>query len=59
METAARVLCPFCGQAFELMVDTSTPTQTLTVDCEICCRPMSVWIECEPGKILSLDVAGN
>jgi hypothetical protein len=59
MESSASVYCPFCGQKFELTVDTSTPKQTITVDCEICCRPIELWIECEPGEILSLDVMGN
>ena len=56
METSARIQCPFCGQTFDLVVDTSTSTQRLTTDCEICCRPMEVVVECEPGEILSLEV---
>jgi transposase-like protein len=57
METAS-VQCPFCGQAFELAVDTSVPSQRFTTDCEVCCRPFEVQAECEEGEILSLDVLG-
>jgi len=53
------VQCPFCGQGFELVIDTSQPTQQFTTDCEICCRPFEVVAECEPGEILSLDVRGG
>ena len=59
MQDSASVYCPFCGQRFELAVDTNVSSQTITVDCEICCRPMELRIECEAGEILSLDVAEN
>jgi hypothetical protein len=56
MEVSENIQCPFCGQRFEIMVDTSMGTNRFTTDCEICCRPMEVVAECEPGEILSLDV---
>jgi hypothetical protein len=49
------ITCPFCGQSYELAVDTSVASQRFTTDCEICCRPFEVVAECEPGEILSLD----
>lgn len=59
METTETVQCPFCGQSFELTIDTSVRSQRFTTDCEVCCRPFEVTVECEPGKILGLDVSGN
>ena len=59
MEVSEKIQCPFCGQAFDLVVDTSVSSQRFTTDCEVCCRPFEVVAECEPGEILSLDVAGN
>ena len=59
MQLSETVQCPFCGQSFELVIDTSVPTQQFTTDCEICCRPFEVVAECEPGEILSLDVRGS
>jgi len=53
------VQCPFCGQSFDVTVDTSIPSQQFVTDCEICCRPMELRIECEPGEVLSLDVSGS
>ena len=41
------------------VVDTSSASQRFTTDCEICCRPMEVTVECEPGELLSLDVVGS
>ena len=56
MEVSETIQCPFCGQRFEIVVDTSMGTDRFTTDCEVCCRPMEVVAECEPGEILSLDV---
>lgn len=59
MEVMTEIICPWCGQPFELAIDTSAGSQRFTTDCEICCRPMEVVAECEPGEILSLDVRGE
>ena len=59
METSETIHCPYCGQSFDLVIDTGTPTQRFTTDCEICCRPFEVTAECEPGEILSLEVNGG
>jgi hypothetical protein len=56
VEVSESIQCPFCGQSFEIVVDTSMGTNRFTTDCEICCRPMEVVAECVPGEILSLDV---
>jgi hypothetical protein len=54
--TAASINCPFCGESFELLVDTSLEEQELIIDCEVCCRPFQLVVECEPGQVLRLDV---
>ena len=56
MQVTETVQCPFCGQSFELAIDTSIASQRFTTDCEVCCRPFEVSVECEPGEVLSLDV---
>jgi len=59
VETVESILCPFCGQAFEIMVDTGTTLQRFTIDCEVRCRPMEISAECEPGEVLSLEVRSD
>jgi hypothetical protein len=59
METIESVQCPFCGQSFGLAIDTSQSEQRFTTDCEVCCRPFEVAVECEPGEVLSIDVIGS
>jgi hypothetical protein len=56
VEICENVQCPFCGQGFELAIDTSIASQHFTTDCEVCCRPFDVVAECEPGEIISLSV---
>ncbi len=56
MEVSQTIQCPYCGQRFELVVDTSIRTQRFTTDCEVCCRSLEVIAECEPGEIVGLEV---
>ncbi len=57
MEEFATVQCPFCGQSFDVAIDTTLASQRFTTDCEVCCRPFEVRAECEAGEIVSVDVA--
>jgi len=56
MQVSETIQCPYCGQAFELVVDTSVASQQFVTDCEVCCRPFTVRAECEPGEVLSLEI---
>ena len=56
METSATIDCPFCGQSFELTIDTSIANQRFITDCEVCCRPLEIVAESEPGEVVSLTV---
>ncbi len=33
-------LCPYCGETFEALIDTSVEGQEYIEDCEVCCRPI-------------------
>jgi hypothetical protein len=59
MEISARIQCPYCGQSFEVVVDTSEASPTFTTDCEVCCRPIQVSATCRPGRILHLDTEAD
>ncbi len=56
MQACQDIQCPFCGQCFTVMIDTSQAAQRFTTDCEICCRPLEVYARCEGGEILDLEV---
>jgi transcription elongation factor Elf1 len=38
------ITCPYCGENFELIVDCSIPEQEYIEDCEICCRPIIIFV---------------
>lgn len=56
MEITETIQCPHCGQRFDLLIDTSAGAQRFTTDCEVCCRPIEVSAECEPGDVFNLEV---
>ena len=51
------VLCPYCGETYTTMVDTSQGTHATIEDCPVCCRPIELTVECEPGEVISIDAA--
>ncbi len=55
MEVSQVIQCPFCGEQFEVLLDTSIESQRFTTDCEVCCRPFEVFAECEPGQVLLIQ----
>jgi hypothetical protein len=59
MQESEEIQCPYCGQTFELALDTTQSDQRFTVDCEVCCRPMEVFLQCEDGEIVELEVRAN
>lgn len=59
MEISESLACPFCGQRNEINVDTSLSKQRFITDCEVCCRPFEVIVECEAGEILNLETVAN
>ena len=59
MEQTESVACPFCGQLSEVTVDVSLAHQRFITDCEVCCRPFEVIVDCENGEITSLDTMAN
>jgi hypothetical protein len=52
----AEIECPYCGESFTISVDTSQGDQTMIEDCTVCCRPMSIELQCSPGEVLGVDV---
>ncbi|NIW24776.1 MAG: CPXCG motif-containing cysteine-rich protein [Gammaproteobacteria bacterium] len=36
------IVCPYCGEAIELVIDDSVDHQTYVEDCSVCCRPINV-----------------
>lgn len=38
--------CPFCGETIGTSVDVSAGSRSYIEDCQVCCRPMEIHLEC-------------
>ena len=48
--------CPWCGEPFSITIDTSAGSHEYIEDCTVCCRPILMVIECEPGQLTSVEI---
>ena len=52
--------CPACGEVMALDVDTTGGAeQSYFEDCAVCCKPMEVYVQCEPGRVLSISATSD
>ena len=58
MHDSISIECPHCGETFSLALDASEGSAEFTVDCEVCCRPMTVSVRVnDDGELEGVDVA--
>ncbi len=50
------VQCPYCGEAFDTVVDLSSGSTSYIEDCQVCCRPIELRLEVSQGTVASLQV---
>jgi hypothetical protein len=43
--------CPYCGETIQLVVDCSSTPQEYIEDCQVCCRPINVYINIENENV--------
>jgi hypothetical protein len=55
MLVEVQIECPHCGAPFTTVADTSAGGYTTIEDCFVCCRPMEIAVECEPGEVTGVD----
>lgn len=49
------VQCPYCGEAFETLLDLSAGSARYVEDCPVCCRPIELQLEIDQqGRFSSL-----
>jgi hypothetical protein len=51
------IICPHCGETFPLQIDTSQADQSFIEDCAVCCRPITLTVQCHPGAIVDLSAS--
>lgn len=48
--------CPYCGEAIELLLDSSAGDDEYVEDCEVCCRPMTIALSLDEELGLTVRV---
>ena len=56
MTDSISIECPHCGETFSLALDLSEGSAEFIVDCEVCCRPMTVALRVNEGELEGVDV---
>jgi ribosomal protein S27E len=49
MSAFLAITCPHCGEDFEVSFDPSEGDAEFIIDCEVCCRPMTVRVAADGG----------
>lgn len=49
-----KVYCPYCGEAIDVLIDSSVPHQNYIEDCQICCQPITFDVTVEAGGELTV-----
>ena len=39
------IACPYCGETITILIDESVGAQQYIEDCQVCCRPIEVYID--------------
>ena len=45
--------CPYCGEEIEILIDFSFGEESYIEDCQVCCRPIDIYLgEDERGELI-------
>ena len=56
MTETITIHCPYCGEAYETVVDPSAGSQHYVEDCAVCCRPIEIALRVgDGGELLGVD----
>ncbi len=50
------IQCPYCGETIEVLVDCSIPRQEYIEDCEVCCRPIAIFVNVAESDSAQVEV---
>ncbi|MDD5272317.1 MAG: CPXCG motif-containing cysteine-rich protein [Methylovulum sp.] len=53
------IQCPYCGEDIDIVVDTSVAEQSYIEDCQVCCKPIEIFVSVEDGGIVELLVRSD
>jgi hypothetical protein len=51
--------CPYCGELFGILADTSHPTVEMIEDCSVCCHPIQLSLRFSGGELVSVQASAS
>lgn len=51
LEHWEQVECPYCGENFDVHIDSAEDGQSLYEDCHVCCKPISLHIQVDEDEV--------
>jgi hypothetical protein len=48
--------CPYCGESILLVIDCSAGGHSYVEDCQVCCRPIEVAVECADPQAPTVEL---
>lgn len=55
----ATIQCPYCGEEIDINVDTSIAEQDYIEDCQVCCKPIEIYVSVADNEIVDLFVRSD
>ena len=46
--------CPYCGESFGILADTSHSSVEMIEDCSVCCHPIQLTLRFSAGELISV-----
>jgi len=43
--------CPYCGEIIQIVIDCSISSQEYIEDCQVCCRPINIYLNVDSENI--------
>ncbi|MFK5914655.1 MAG: CPXCG motif-containing cysteine-rich protein [Woeseiaceae bacterium] len=43
--------CPYCGESIDIVIDCSIAEQDYIEDCQVCCRPINLYVTIDDQDI--------
>lgn len=50
------IVCPYCGERIDLLIDCSVDVQDYIEDCQVCCRPMNLHVTVDDEGLVQVEV---
>ncbi|WP_434929854.1 CPXCG motif-containing cysteine-rich protein [Shewanella sp. HL-SH8] len=51
--------CPYCGEAIDILIDSSDMGQEYIEDCQVCCKPINFLVSESVNGELTVNVYGE